>query len=640
MIKELLKKDAVILGSLFAAGIVAHFALYVDWGFERLWVWPDQRLFWNASALHYIFGIALGLMVTLRDEVTRTQEFLWHRPVSRKLVFGTRTLTGIGIMLCWLVLSLWAEWLIEGWGNPNKLIAEGSRAWTYLAYGTVTFSSFAAACFAATWPGHWILRFTLGATPAVLILVACFGEPIPARPQDHPTALALSQFLASVLLLYAAWRNEVAGRDPDHPIPGPALRWSVSIAALAACVLWSLGVAEVQGEYGNSARRWYPEIARSTDGSYYLRGLNPETWPDVYEHMVFDSQHRVVGPAPELDDEQPLPWSPHRSLRAGTLDLHPPLSRGLIEVGRTNFYVRCFLDLDDGQAFVVTISGRGRPEHQPSRRSLGKGTGGKRFSPRARALGNTWDQLAMVWDQDGIWAYDLNSAADHFHHVPLPGGDRVVNWAMQSEVEGTWTTHQDDTRLLVLGEKATYAWTGTEFVRAEPSRLPLWSRPRVEAVVARMDPFTFTAEVHGSGGQTVFNHHYALHTWREKLPATVVFLGSLLRMPVLQVQSFLAPQGRFSFHRSATTDPLLAGHRRFWLLGSNLLLAAVLVVLAVGRLRRLGAPRGRVLCWSMAVAAGGLPLFLYCRLVETDRAWRRVAILKPEELPSMWIRSA
>ena len=66
----------------------------------------------------------------------------------------------------------------------------------------------------------------------------------------------------------------------------------------------------------------------------------------------------------------------------------------------------------------------------------------------------------------------------------------------------------------------------------------------------------------------------------------------------------------------------------------------LLTLLAVGRLRRLGAPRGRILSWAIAIALGGAPLFLYYRFTETDRAWRQAPILKPEEIGPMWIQSA
>jgi hypothetical protein len=54
----------------------------------------------------------------------------------------------------------------------------------------------------------------------------------------------------------------------------------------------------------------------------------------------------------------------------------------------------------------------------------------------------------------------------------------------------------------------------------------------------------------------------------------------------------------------------------------------------------LQASQVRILCWAVAVALGGVPLFLYYRFIETDRAWRQAPILKPEDIPPMWIQSA
>jgi hypothetical protein len=636
MIKELLKKDGVILTGLFIGGIIAHFSLYVDWGFEQLWIWPNDRIYWNAFAVHYIFGTALGLLLTLRDEVTCTQEFLWHRPVSRQLVFGTRMLAGFGIMIAWLVLALVAEWIVEGWGNPNKLVADGSRAWTYLAYGTITFSSFAAACFAASWPAHWVLRFTLGAMPALFILLVLFGQSFVSRSQDHPAVITLVDLVATALLLYAAWRNEVAGPDPDHPVHASALRWSVPVAALAGCLLGLAGLAELQGEFASAARRWYPEITPRPDGSYYLRGLDPDHWP--YQRAVVDDEHRVVGSASPLHRDLPRPWWP-RPVPWPTRLQHPPRA-GLVPLGRNSFYRRCYLARDEGLAHEITIAPNRRSDVEPSRRVLGKGPQNRPFSPEARVLGDFWRPSAMLWDQDGIWVYDPKGDTDHFQRVALPQDDQAVDWTTVSN-ENADDLGLDENRLLVRGEKGTYGWTGSRFEKVDPFLSGShWRRPAVKATVDEMDPFTFTAVVAGPDGKTVFRHRYALYTWHEKLPATVVYLASLLRLPVLQVQSFLRSAGQFEFRRAELTDPLLAGHKRFWLLGLNLLVAGTLAMLAVRRLRRLGAPRGRVLSWAMAIAVGGLPLFLYYRFTETNRAWRKAPILKPEEIPSMWIRSA
>lgn len=199
----------------------------------------------------------------------------------------------------------------------------------------------------------------------------------------------------------------------------------------------------------------------------------------------------------------------------------------------------------------------------------------------------------------------------------------------------------DEKSLVVRGEKGTYGWTGDEFVEVDAGKISFyWTLPKVKVTVDDQDPFTFTAAVRGADDQTLFTHRYALYTWHEKLPATVAFGTSLLRLPLLQVQGFARSEGRSSFRDSEFTDPLLAGHKRCWLLGLNLLVAGTLVVLAVRRLRRLEAPRGRTLCWAIAIAALGLPLFLYYRCTETDRAWRRVPILGTDEIPDMWIRSA
>ena len=133
---------------------------------------------------------------------------------------------------------------------------------------------------------------------------------------------------------------------------------------------------------------------------------------------------------------------------------------------------------------------------------------------------------------------------------------------------------------------------------------------------------------------------YDLYTAREQLNAAVVYAAAMLRTPLLQVMSFATARSQFSFHRSEFTDPLLAGHKRFWLLALNLLVAGALAWLAMARLRRLCVGGGRRLLWGLAILVGGIPLFILYRCVETDRAWRLAPILKPEEIPSMWIQSA
>ncbi|MEE9127374.1 MAG: hypothetical protein V3U11_09550, partial [Planctomycetota bacterium] len=436
-------------------------------------------------------------------------------------------------------------------------------------------------------------------------------------------------------LLYAAWRNELAGRDPDHPVAAPALRWSVALAAIAGCLLSGPGVTELQKEFSNDARRWYPQIVPGPEESYYLRSYNPETWPDVFEYMVFDQEHRAVGPAPKLDPRLPRPWSPRHipPTAARSFLMYPRRRFDVLAEGRVTYYVRCFLDRADGLAYVVTISGRGQPDLKPSRKALAKGPDHKPFSPRATRVGNSSDRVAMVGDEDGIWAYDVGGTADHFHEVPLPQDDRVVNWTTPHEA---LDPRMDSNHLVVMGEKGTYGWTGTDFVQIESPKV----RATLRVVVAEPDPFTFTAVVPGDDDKTAYSHHYALYNWREKLPASVVFGASLLRIPAFQVPSFLRGDGRFSFFKSEFTDPMLAGHKRFWLLALNLLLAVFLAVLAARRLRRLGAPGSRILWWALAIALGGVPLFLFYRFIETDRAWRQAPILKPEEIPAMWIQSA
>lgn len=661
--KALIRKDLDWLVIFFLLGMVFPLALSWETSFERNWIYGGGN---TCEILHFIWslsGFILGIFASLREEITRTEEFLRQRPVSPARILSAKIIGCMGVMGAWLLLTL-IFLMLPGLWSDNAVIAAWSRISVYVLIGTPVFSGFAVGFFAGSLRLFWIKRVLIGATGflSLLSLSQMFAglagllgkeivSPIYAYGSLH--------LVTASLLIWACYRNFQQIHDPDRPFSRRTLHVSGTTAVVIMTVFLGICLLLRQSGLHGKLLAEYPGVMEFEKNDIRLV---KNTWTG-------GSQERTLLEVNERHEPiRTLPWPKEKSGRYSPRGLWSLRSSASIEdVFNFRSPVRYFLgdlsfaySLDqgtyisnprEGYFYFLRLS---YPEYplEPSVRKLGKGREHRPFSRSARMHFLCLKPgVVMVGDpSDGtVWYCDIRKEEPLFLSLSLPNGDSFIEWYyvdldhVRDIVEELdfELPYYVNTYFTAVGRKSAYLWNGSEFTEASAETKKYIETKQVPAVqVKETDPIRIPIELKDDGGEVCFSHVYDLYTGKQKRLVAELCGYSFIRIPCLQWLSYLGTTTpRLTFKGSLIIDPLLASGKRFWLLAGNLAVAALLAFWAVRRLGRLGADRGRKIYWGILTVLGGLPVFIVYRLLETKRAYRVSEIVREEDAPPMRIHT-
>jgi hypothetical protein len=633
--RALLRKDAAWLIAFAVGGLLIGLLVMAGSGAE-LWFLPKQDFGPGALVFHWLASSLLGLWAGTIEELTRTREYLWHRPVSTARLFWIRQLGCALVLLTWIVVAPALHLVGTVLFDQDTALVEADRLWTFLDQGLVGVAFYGMGLFVAALVRRPLLAIVV-ATPVSLALLLLFGlslyRPSPSLFVVHAQgAMAVG---LGLVLVAAAQRLEGEGRDLDRPLS--RLRMT---AATAALVLVSLGVSAflhiMQLDARRGIHRGYPKIARLPGGAPVLvaasdRGLS---W------RVDEYNRRVDGP---VEDAQlvfaargPLPLA----VPAQPFAQEGTLSRG-VRYQQVNCGVpaRCFLGSDG----LLHVYGFAVDDAPSTIKHVGKETG-DRFSTRAQVLGR-WGRSAFIADPEdgGVWVYDFEGHRTGFTRIPLPGGDRFVEDLTELLRSPALASGELFTpRLLVRGERALYLTDDSEFRPAPPAleraaaRLEAWRQlapPQVEVD----GPVTLRVTLPASAGGPAFSHRYVPRTVAAKALHFQMQAVSLLRAPLLALTSAGVRLSPVPLGNPTDGDARILLDPVVMLGGTgilvvNLLLGLGLAALAWRRLGQLGAPAPRRGFWTATVFLFGIAGYVLYRTCENRRAWQPLEVAERRPL--------
>ena len=621
----LIKKDIDWLLFFLMVGVIVFTVVLQNEGFEDIWVlpWPKLQEFY---AMLCLGGWSLGLFAAVRDDLSRTNEFLRHRPVTRSRILGTKLAGTLVVLFAWLLVPAAMMWLLEIVDGENAAIGEPAKVFHFLRFGAVAFSAFAVGLYSGTLPLSWWFRVPLGIALGIFVLLAgarvddVFG----ARPQFlwwH----GLYHVAVTVLLIRASFRNALPLNDPDRPLQAGTRTWGAVPAVLGIAFVGISLMALMQERIYTELWSSQPQVVVTMDGDARLvqiahRGDERSwTWvePDGRQGQELDE-----------DARRGLRWIWHG--RDGTYYRSiwrdfpmPDHDRGRDSLG-WEAGSRLVIDRNAGHVYFLRY-GNERLGISPEKRLVGKGPERLPFGAQAETVSDRWEGPLIVGDpEDGrLWSFVMGES-EHFEPFDLPNGDRYV---------GEMRVHEENVReTLVQGERGLYRLTmeGLELATEWQDHLD-----RQQAQAARQPKLVVDHDVLGASvtvelppGEVVLQHDFQLHTLAQKSTAASLVFLSALRSPTLQlISAFNAASQAPTFEAEPLVDPLVAGGQRIWLLALSLFVSGASVVLLRRYLKSLDASSRTLRFWSLVILFVGPVALLVARVVETRRAYRRPKLL-------------
>lgn len=616
--KALLTKDRPWLAMFLTGGAVAMIAATCCHSFVNEFVVPriDRQVLFH---LAWSLGLALGVVAGCFDELLGTREYLTQRAVRSGDLVRAR-LAGCGLVLAgWFVLVPVGAYSVFWCFDPDWEMGHWQQVPRMLGTMVPAVSACALGLAAAALPLHWFGRLCVLAVVFGLSFSAIFWleRERPSMDTSWPAFVGGHAALA-VVGVFWTWLVRDLQRDLDRPVPAMARRRVVvPVLALLTCC-GCFGLTAFTANAVARLRNTYPRVVE-TQGTMVL--ATRLEWGQPWE--VVDAQHQPTGQrlpeAMELGDRQR-----GRGISLDFVRIEAPRSGEHASSSNTG----------GGQILVGSDGVTWWRPHNGRLRRLMKSDGAPDFAPGtqvamlARSAGGK--QVAALLEPDGAGVFLFDDATHRFEWLPAPERERLRTF--------TYNTRDNLDRLpegeaiadgrLIQGETFAYAVREGRLLpvarrkpRAAPEDEP-WARVRqVDA-----DVFEFTLVGDGREGGPAFTHRFEPRTFKERSLAALAMAFSALRPPLLQTVATGLPEPleqRAHAKWQWLCDPLVAGGRRWWLVGAAWLLAAVSARWVRRRLRRFGAGADAVRFWTIATVLLG-PVGAYaCFLCELPRRHAR-----------------
>ncbi len=629
----LLSKDNLWTLALTAIGAGALLIAYSMRGFDSMWMFPPRHTD-ELFATSWIAGLVLGIFAGVRDEVTGTSEYLFHRPLSQARIHAARIVNCAIVLFAWFLVPPIAHWVIEflfgdlaSFGMPSFVLDH----WTINA---VMVSACAVGLFASTIPTRSILVRVLAAGTGILVMLSSSlllsGDAVTATgPWLLVHAAITTVFLAG------SFANVGKLADDDRPMARLSRVAAGSIVALTVSGSSVLGIALLQEEHEFERRQAHPRIVQTPAGTIHL--CDQVRVPETFEREWLEVNEDHVRTGTKLPHASRVGrvWPGHKY---GDFGLNTPRFR-LDRRRRADNY-QAAVDTDTGLVHVAWSAARWSI---PDRfEVVGRSQENERFSDDARILHTPDAPDLWIVDSGALWRLRSHGAPRFFQPVALPDGDRLREHQ---------TVHLGDRDILhplgfsdsstvaLIGDKGVYV-IGDE-LRAAPKaiRSELVQPPSLLLEAVDPDPITPTIAVVDADGEERFRHTFELQRFEETAHGVLTLFWSLLRPPAVQaVTGSFGDRGLATgFSSQPFLDPLVADRRRAWL---TFCCIAVGLLCAFGTHRMLcrrdvdANARRFWIAWSIVLGPAGL---LSAALFERRRAHADRPVL---EIAPPLIRSA
>ena len=632
MIRSFLRKDRVVL---LLQAIIGTFIVgypFFD-GASRAWEWPSSDyLYSHAYPLWVICGTLLGFELAAFESIDPffgSEDYVDHRAVSRARRFWIRVLSGVLVMLPWVVVPIaWslADVITHGGLLELAMLRLAENLFVHVAL----LSSFAAGLFAGSWPARLQVR--------ALAAVACGAGLSPlyflGEPALGDTAASLGRYVAvhvavAALFVAAASVPYRDRPDADRPVPRHSLVAASIGGAVIVALLGSWFAFEWQRD--SIARAWIGQRVSMGDEEWAIERLGGSR---VAWRRPSDPREDADRFTPWAADAAPFVDSGVDFARPRAHELFeavgPRFQTSTVEIAtfRSNPFDQTRYTLHPAEGKVLK---RGFHWAGGSFRStirwIGKGPNGAQFSSDAVVLDPPDDledeqRTIVIADPTDtrVWMYRPADRAEHFVELVLPDSDELVG--VERGAPGSVTR--------VVGQRGEYRWNGATFEPA-PVRDDRDASPRLEIV--EHDPLRPTVRIHASDGR-VATHRFEQNSLRQRLGAAGTYALSAFRPPAVLAANSLTGTARGVIGRGIErlyVAPLFAGGKRRAVLAAVVGVFTVVGLFAAWRLRCLGGSRRRAFGWAALIAASGVGGLVVYWILETKRAYGPRESFEPVE---------
>jgi len=102
--KTLIRKDLDWLLIFLIVGTFIPLVIVAERSFVSVWIRPLYGMAWECYICWCTAGLVMGVFAGIREELSRTEEYLRHRPVSPTRIFVVKTLACLVVISAWVVL--------------------------------------------------------------------------------------------------------------------------------------------------------------------------------------------------------------------------------------------------------------------------------------------------------------------------------------------------------------------------------------------------------------------------------------------------------------------------------------------------------------------------------------------------------
>jgi len=542
-----------------------------------------------------------GAWLGLREEVTRTQEFLRHRPLVPDQPVLARALPGVALVLLAPTVAGALVYLYDlAFGGGGFGVQSG--AWLSLvALGAAGGATFAASFLCGSAPLSWLARafglFLL--LVAQLVLQSWLGSVLPL------TLWTLALLAWSGALLFTACAVARRPRDLERPPPREFMGAPLAVLTGAALLFGALATAGWQKLASRELAETRPWIGWTPDG----RLVRCKWVGKPGSFAIVDEAGQATGE--ELDDDQPRVFTARYTLHGIKLFPEPRLRS--IRIPPNGGHERRLL-VDEASASWIESD-----LYSEERRRVELLGAGELGDPRALQqfeTGAVDEYFFLFVPGQTLWRV-RDDGTPRLERVELPGGARPLETTRYFGSEEWWKRGRalDTTDGAFLFENESWVRPPSE----------LYRQPRLASEAVDPDPFTPLQRVTGPEGVTLEVRH-PLDSAGKKALAGWMGLSSVLRPLPLALVSALLDYERVAAERAdeflVLFDPVLGGGYA-WLLVPNVLLHVWLAWALSNEFARRGMEPARRRRWALACLVAGIWIAAWCAALETRRAWRK-----------------
>lgn len=606
-------------------------------------------------------GLFFALLQFHGERVRRTHDYLLHRGIDTRGIFGVKVLVGLCATFAVALGPVLVFALGHAIRSPLASVLQWDRvvelAWAS-ALGASTYAAGALSAQLRRSTGAGLLFGGLGFV--TLLALAPFSA-ISTDGTSPALRYVAIQVAVALGLLCVAERLFARAGDADSPLP-LALHRAISAIGIVLVVVPVLAfVGLVQMTMIDGVRGGYPVVRRDNESSrfYAMRPMPEGASAEVDSHgeivpggvvsslPVWSStasshvvhRHDVAPTRTTWDaDDRILRGDP--PIEAFNGEWERLFFHGSFEgrVRVAGFESAVFLDRREGvvHVFSTSMASRDTGFRSAPLHDRVVATVLRRPDERARFSAQTFhltSELRLDRSPESVFtvACLLDAADSTFWRVSpfegghavralsLPGGDRLVRLEY---IDVPRIPYHYPEQMVIVGERGRYAWNGDELVLYPEPIVPEPTTPLdYEVVFVDPDVVNTRVEVRSTtDGAVLRTQEYGPQSAGDHLLVASAHMLALLRAPlgnaISYSMSFEGARDSNVYDNMLLGERLFVAGKRLWLLVLCVALAAFSARAVVRRLRARGADIATTCAWGIGVALLGLPALWWFLLLE------------------------